>query len=338
MAIEYSKLNKTQKLAALLIAIGPENAGEIMKGVGRSQLEHVCHAIAEMPVLEADIRNEVLREFSGVLASSARCTFGGVPFAQTMLGRATDETGAAAILDRCAPAAGGGPIEAIRQTDSRQLANFAKNEQPQTIAFILSCMESKKAAELLGTLAPEVREEVIERLGSMEGASQEAIAKVAKNLNRHVDRGTPQPAVQKSGGVRACVEILNALNKDVRKTLIARLEERDATLGAAIRKQSFCFEDLTRLSPADLQRVLREVDSATLPVALKGVKPELVNAMLGAMSKRAAQSVRDEIDQLGPQKLKAVEAAQDLVIQIVRKLEESEEITLDAGGDDNVLV
>lgn len=338
MAIEYSKLNKTQKLAAFLIAIGPENAGTMMKGVDNSQLELVCRAIAEMPVLEPDVKNEVLREFSDVIASSARCTFGGVPFAQTMLGKAKGEYAAAVILNSCAPAASGGPVEEIRQMDSRQLANLAKNEQPQTIAFILSCMEPKKAAELLGTLEPEVREEVVERLGSMDGTSQEAVAKVAKNLNRHVDRRAPPPSVQKSGGVRVCVEILNALKKDVRKTLIARLEERDATLGAAIRKQSFCFEDLTILSPGDLQRVLREVDSASLPVALKGVKPELVTAMLGAMSKRAAQSIRDEIDQLGPQKLKDVEAAQEKVIQIVRKLEESEEITLDAGGEDNVLV
>jgi flagellar motor switch protein FliG len=339
MAVEYSSLTKTQKLAAFFIALGPETAGRMMKDFPDADIEVICREIAQMPVLEARVQNEVLREFAHVVVNGVRSALGGVQFAQTMLCQSKDEYEASAIMNRCAiTTTSAGPVEVIRQMESRQLLNIAKNEQPQTIAFIVSCLEPKKAADLVSNLPAELREEVVERLGSMDGASEEVISKVAKNLNRHVDRRAPQPNIQRSGGVRACVEILNALKKDLRKTLIARLEERDAELGAEIRKQSFCFEDLDRLTPADLQRVLREVDSATLPLALKGVKPEVVTAVLGAMSKRAAQSVRDEIEQLGPKKLKDVEAAQESVIKIVRKLEENEEITLDAAGEDNVLV
>lgn len=338
MAAEYSKLTKTQKLAAFLITIGPENAGRMMKDFENSQVELICREIAEMQVLDANVRKEALKEFAGVVANGVRCSLGGVPFAQLMLGEAKDEVEASAILSRCASERNGGVGSEIRRMDGRQVLNIAKNEQPQTIALIVSCMDPKKAAELLAKLTPEVREEVIERLGSMETTSHDAVAKVVKNMNRQTDHQTPAQSVQPAGGVKACVNILNALNKDIRKELITRIEERDASLGAAIRKQSFCFEDLGRLSPSDLQRVLREVDSASLPVALKGVNPEVVSAILAAMSKRAAQSVRDEIDQLGPQKLKDVEAAQERVIKIVRKLEETEEITLDAGGDDNALV
>jgi flagellar motor switch protein FliG len=331
MAVEYSSLTKTQKLAAFFIALGPETAGRMMKDFPDADIEVICREIAQMPVLEARVQNEVLREFAHVVVNGVRSALGGVQFAQTMLCQSKDEYEASAIMNRCAiTTTSAGPVEVIRQMESRQLLNIAKNEQPQTIAFIVSCLEPKKAADLVSNLPAE--------LGSMDGASEEVISKVAKNLNRHVDRRAPQPNIQRSGGVRACVEILNALKKDLRKTLIARLEERDAELGAEIRKQSFCFEDLDRLTPADLQRVLREVDSATLPLALKGVKPEVVTAVLGAMSKRAAQSVRDEIEQLGPKKLKDVEAAQESVIKIVRKLEENEEITLDAAGEDNVLV
>jgi flagellar motor switch protein FliG len=338
MAIEYSKLTKTQRLAAFLITVGPESAGMMMKNFASAQLELICREIAQMPVLHASVQSEALREFSTIVSNGLSSSLGGVQFAQTMLGQAKDEYEAAAILNRCAPVTTGAGGEEIRHMDGRQLFTLIKNEQPQTIAFILSCLEPKKGAELVSLLDSEVREEVLERFGSMDGASQEAMAKVAKKLNPNVDRRSPQQIAQRSGGVKACVDVLNQLNKDLRKTLITRLEERDTTLGEAIRKQLFFFKDLIRLSPPDLQRVLREVDMATIPVALKGVKADVVDAVLGALSKRAAQSVREEIEQLGPQKIKDVEVAQERVIEIVRKLEESEEISLESGDEDNVVI
>jgi len=335
MVLDYSKLTKVQKIAAFLITVGPENAGKVMKYFENAQLEVICREITEMPVLDLPVQREVVREFAGIVMEGLGSTFGGLAFAQTMLGNAKGEYAAAAILNRCATTTRSEAGDEIGQMDGRQLLNMVKNEQPQTVAFILSCMEAKKAAELLTMLTPEVREEVIERLGSMEATTHDSIAKVAKNLNRHVDPHAPRLKVQLSGGVRACAEVLNAMGKDIRKALIARVEERNAELGAAIRKVTFTFDDLSRLTPGDLQRVLREVDSASLPTALKTAKPELVTAILGAMSKRAAQAVREEIDQLGQLKAKDVEAAQQRVIQIVRKLEESEEITLDDGGGED---
>ena len=138
--------------------------------------------------------------------------------------------------------------------------------------------------------------------------------------------------------MKACADILNALDKELRKTLLIRIEERNAPLGAAIRKKVFSFEDIGRLTAIDLQRVLREVDSACLPVALKSTRPAVIQAVLGAMSKRAAQGLKEEIEMLGPQRAKDVEAAQDRIIDVVRRLEEAEEITLDTGGDDNGFV
>jgi len=335
MAIDYAKLTKVQKVAAFLITVGPDNAGKMMKHFENAQLETICREITEMPVLEANVQREVLREFAGIIMDGLGSTFGGLAFAHSMLTNAKGEYTAAAILNRCATTTRSAEGDEIGQMEGRHLLNMVKTEQPQTVAFILSCMEAKKAAELLTMLPEAIREEVVERLGSMEATSHDSISKVAKNLNRHVDRGAPPMNLQLSGGVKACADVLNAVNKDVRKALMARVEERNAELGAAIRKVAFSFDDLGRLSPGDLQKVLREVDSASLPIALKGVKPELANVLLGAMSKRAAQAVREEIEQLGPQKAKDVDAAQQRVIQIVRKLEESEEITLDEGGGDN---
>lgn len=338
MALEYSKLTKVQKLAAFFITIGPDSAGKMMRHFENSQVEVICREIAEMPMLDPAAQREVLREFAEVVANGLDSSFGGLGFAQTLLGHAREESVAAGILRRCSEAAGDSGEEGneIRQMEGRQLMNLLKTEQPQTVAFILSCMDAKKAAELVTMLAPEVREEVVERLGSMDPTSRESLVKVAKNLGSNNDGGTTMPSIRKAGGAKACAGVLNALHKDIRKALIARVEERNAALGAAIRKEVFSFEDLSRLSPADLQKVVREVDSASLPVALKTAKPDLVTAMLSALSKRAAQSVREEMDLIDSPRPRDVEMAQQGIIQIVRRLEEAEEISLDDEGEEDV--
>jgi flagellar motor switch protein FliG len=187
-------------------------------------------------------------------------------------------------------------------------------------------------------LTPELREEVVERLGGMEETSRDVVKKIAKNLNRNSDTRIPKPSMHRSGGVKAAADILNMLDKESRKTLLARIEERNAPLGAAIRKKLFGFEDLSQLAPTDMQRLMREVDMNDMAKALKAAKPALVDAILKSISKRAAEGLREEIEMLGALKAKDVEAAQDRIIAVVRKLEESEEITLDNGGEERAFV
>jgi flagellar motor switch protein FliG len=185
-------------------------------------------------------------------------------------------------------------------------------------------------------LTPEQREEVVERLGAMEETSRDIVAKIARNISRNSDRSGGCQALQRSGGAKAAAGILNLLDKESRKTLLAKVDERNASLGAAIRKEVFGFDDLGRLEAADLQRIVREIDAADLAKALKAAKPALVDAILKSVSKRAAESVREEMDMLGSIKPKEINAAQDRIIQVVRKLEEAEEISLDSGDDESV--
>lgn len=335
-AIDTTKLTKIQKIAAFLIIVGEEAAAEVMKQFDNAQLEQISREMVAMPMIDHRAQGELLREFATVVSTGMNSVLGGVSYAQQALERARGEYTASTILDRVAP--GDRTIEGgeeIRQMEGRQVLNLMKSEQPQTIAFILSFMDTSKAAELVKLLPPELREEVVERLGGMEATSRDTVSKVACNLNRHLDRKSLKQCVHRSGGVKSCADILNALDKDLRKTLLARVEERNPSLGAAIRKKVFSFDDLGRLSTADLQRVLRDVEMADLPLALKSAKPALIDAVLGAISKRAAEGVREELDMLGQQKMKDIQAAQDRVIQVVRRLEESEEITIDGGGDDN---
>lgn len=332
--MDYAKLTKVQKIAAFLITIGPEAAADVMKDFENVQLEPICREMVAMPMIPGAVQRELMKEFADVVAEGASAILGGLTFAHAALDRAKGDYAASSILSRCEATNRSEANEEIRQMEGRQVLNLMKSEQPQTIAFVLSCMDTVKAAEIVGMLGADLREEVVERLGAMEPTSRDSIHKVAKNLNRHFDRRAVQQGLHRSGGVKACADILNALDKDLRKSLLTRIEERNAPLGAAIRKKVFSFEDIGRLTAIDLQRVLREVDSATLPIALKSTRPNVIAAVLAAMSKRAAQGLKEEMENLGPQRAKDVEAAQDKIIDVVRRLEEAEEITLDTGGDD----
>lgn len=332
MPLEYFRLSKVQKIAALLITIGPDAAAEVMSSFELTLLEQICREIAGMPMIDAGLRDELMKEFTDVICSGLDAELGGVPFAQTVLAKAKGDYAATAILSRCASDGPNQAGEEIRQMEGRQVVNLMKAEQPQTVAFVVSCMDTSKAAEVLQMLPAELREEVVERLGAMEPTSTDSIHKIASKLNSRIDRRAMQQGLHRGGGVKACADILNSLDKELRKTLLSKIEERNAGLGAAIRRKVFSFEDITRISPQDLARVMREVDSADLPVALKTMKPPVVKAILGTMSKRAAESLKEEIEILAPPRPKDVEAAQDRIIAIVRRLEEAEEITIDGGA------
>jgi flagellar motor switch protein FliG len=220
-------------------------------------------------------------------------------------------------------------IKDISEMEGRQIFNLIKHEQPQTISFVLSYLEPAKSAEVFPLLSPELREEVLERLGTIESTSIDLVNKIARSLGKHFDTKT-RPAFHHSGGVRAVAGLLNSLEKDLSKTLLGRLEERNAALSAAIRKKLFSFEDLNRLQSADLQRILREIDSGNLAIAMKSASEPLRNKVYAGLSKRAAEGLKEEIEMLGPVRLKDVEAAQDLIIQAVRRLEEEGQISIDS--------
>jgi flagellar motor switch protein FliG len=327
-AIDYSALTKAQKIAAFLIVIGPDAAAELMKHFENAEVEAICRELATLDVLDEGTQQAVLQEFAGVISDGASSLLGGLSFAQETLEKARGGYAAVNLLDRIAPQSRGteGGNE-IRQLEVRQIMSLIKNEQPQTIAFILANLEITKAAEVMKQLTPEQREEVVERLGAMEETSRDIVNRIAKNLNRHSDRSVPQ-TLERSGGVKTAANLLNQLDKESRKALLARIEERNADLGGALRNELFSFDDLGRLDATDLQRVVREVDAADLAKALKTAKPALINAILKSVSKRAAESVREEMDMLGQIKPKEISAAQDRIIQVVRRLEDAEEITV----------
>jgi flagellar motor switch protein FliG len=328
--IDYTKLSRQQKLAVFLICIGPESAAEVLKQFDDNTVELLCREMSTFPMIPEAVQKSALEEFSSIIAASVGSALGGLTFAQRTLEIAKGDYKASSILGRVGPV--GNSVEVmsdIAEMEGRQIYNLIKHEQPQTISFVLSYLSPEKSAEVFGLLSPELREEVIERLGTIESTSLELVSKIVRSLGKHFDSKV-RPSFHHSGGVRAVAGLLNSLEKEMSKALLARLEERNATLGAAIRKKLFSFEDLNRLAAADLQRVLREVDSGNLAIAMKSASESLRTKIYAGLSKRAGESLREEIELLGPVRLKDVEAAQDVIIQSVRRLEEEGQISLDS--------
>jgi flagellar motor switch protein FliG len=336
--LDYSKLTRIQKLAAFLIVTGPDAAAEIMKQFEDAELESICREMGQMPVVTDVIRMAVIEEFTPIIGESLGCTLGGLDYARRTLELTRGEYKAGLLLSRVGaepPASATGLMAEIAEMEGRQIYNLLKEEQPQTIAYLLSHLGPAKSAEVFMLLPPSQREDVVERLGTIESTPRELVGKIVRNLSRHLGNKSTQ-AFHNSGGVRAVADLLNTLDKESSKNLLGRIEERNAGLGALVRRKMFSFEDIRRLQAADLQRVLREVDSSHLATAMKSATEALRENIYSSISKRAAESLRDEISMLGPVRLKDVEVAQDAIIQVVRRLEEEGSITLGDGESDMV--
>jgi flagellar motor switch protein FliG len=331
-AADFSKLSKVQKLAALLVLLGPESAAQLMKSLDEQELEAVTGEIAKLTMLSQEVQTEVLREFTEVAVQASTSIRGGVDFTQTALEKAVGLFKASNIISRVAP--GRAPVAAMQQIvelEPRQVFNLIKHEQSQTMALILSYLGPEKASQVMTMLRPEAREEVIERLATLSPTPIEVVERVVDVLNAKLG-GKHTRALRQTGGVKTAADLLNALDKTVSKSLLISIEERNPELGQAIRQKMFTFEDVAGLDSASLQKILREVDMRDLAIALKTASDALKAALLGCISKRAAETVNEEMSFMGPLKLRDIEAAQIRIIEVVRRLESEGEIDLGAAG------
>lgn len=329
---DYSRLTRRQKLAVFLICIGPEAAAEVLKQFDDAEIEQLCREMADYPMIPEAAQKQALDEFAGIISASVNSALGGLPYARRTLEIAKGSQ-ATSIMGRVGSTGSfADVVKDISAMEGNQISNLIKNEQPQTIAFLLSYLEPAKSAEVFAFFSPELREDVLERLGTIESTPTDLVGKIVRSLGRHLNVQA-RPPLHHSDGVVAVAGLLNQLDKDTSKTLLSRLEEKNATLGTAIRRKLFSFEDIIRIETQDLQRILREVDSGNLAIAMKSCSEALREKIYGSLSKRAAEGLREEIELLGPMRLKDVEAAQDVIIQSVRRLEEEGQITLDANAE-----
>ena len=326
---ESSALNKTQKLAALLVMLGPESAAAILKQFQPREIEAISREMARFNLITRDQQQEILSEFSNVAVAASTSVSAGVEVTRNTLEKALGSFKASDVLGRVtsmrAPV---GAMQSIADMDPRHIFNLIRDERVQAITFVISYLSPEKAAQLLNMLRAEQRDQVIDRLATLAPTPVEVGEKVVDVLNAKL--GIKQTrALTQTGGITSVADLLNAMDKNVSRTLLTSMEERNPELSQAIRKKMFTFEDLLSLDPPYIQRIMREIDMRDLTVALKKVSEPLKRLLLSNISRRAAASVQEEMAFLGHVKMRDVEAAQFRIIDAVRKLEAEGEIEID---------
>src|ERR1700744_2068738 len=330
--MEAGVLTKTQKLAALLVMLGPDSAAVILKQFQPREIEAISREIARFNLITRDQQREILNEFSNVAVAASTSVSAGVEATRNTLEKAFGSFKASDVLSRVtsmrAPI---GAMQAIADMDPRHIFNLLRDEQVQAITFVISPLTAEKAAQVLNLLRVEQRDQVIERLAILAPTPVEVGERVVDVLNAKL--GVKQTrALTQTGGITSVADLLNALDKTVSRGLLTNMEERNPELFQAIRKKMFTFEDLLLLEPAHIQRIMREIDTRDLTVALKKVSEPLKKHLLSNSSGRAAEAVQEELVALGHVKPRDVEAAQVRIIDNVRKLEAEGEIELDSSN------
>jgi flagellar motor switch protein FliG len=310
------------KAAMLLIVLGEQSSAELLQQLSEEDVQKVSREVATITAISADQAESVLNEFHHISAAGDYVARGGLDFARKLLQRAFDPEIAKRLFDRLTKALGSeaASFDAIQKADPQQLAKFIHNEHPQTIALVLSHLNWSQAAALLTSLPLNLRADVALRMASLDQISPEIIFKIAGVIGQKL-KTLGEFSRESYGGVRAVAEILNRLDSGSSREILDHIEQQDTNLGETIRHLMFVFEDLLLIDPLGLKEVLGKVDRKVLTVALKGTSEQLKNQILGCMSQRGAEMLREDMEALGPVKIKEVDAAQQQIIAVVRQLE-----------------
>ncbi len=340
MAVSHTKKPQytgKQKAAIFLITLGPEVAAEIFKHLREDEIETLTFEMAKLDKITPEDKEAVLLEFNELMMAQEFITTGGIDYAREVLEKALGTQKAIDIINRLTSSLQTRPFDFIRRQDPQHLLNFIQNEHPQTIALILCYMDPNKASQILSSLPHNIQADVAKRVATMERVSPDVLREVERVLERKLSALSSEDYTS-AGGIDAIVEILNNVDRATEKTIIEALEDDDPELAEEIKKRMFVFEDIVLLEDRAIQRVLREVDNQDLARALKQVDPDVQEKIFKNMSKRAATLLKEDMEYMGPIRLKDVEEAQQKIVNIIRKLEEQGEIVVARGGEDEILV
>ncbi len=331
------RITGLQKAAILLIALGPERSAGIFKHLKEEEIEELTLEIANTRSITPQVKEEVINEFYEVCLAQQYIAEGGISYAKELLEKALGTEKAMDVIGKLTASLQVKPFEFIRKTDAQQLLNFIQDEHPQTIALILSYLSASQAAMLISALPPDKQSDVAKRIAVMDRTSPEIIKEVERVLESKLASLVNQDYTI-IGGVDAVVEILNAVDRGTEKHILESLEIEEPELADEIRKKMLVFEDILLLDDRAIQRVLRDVPTDDLALALKSTNEQVQNAVFNNMSKRLAVMIKEDMEFMGPVRMKDVEEAQQKVVNIIRKLEDSGEIIISRGGGDEIVV
>lgn len=332
------KLNGIQKAAILFITLGPEASAGIIKKLPEREIQKITYEIANITSVKSEVKEDILKEFIEMNKAKDYLVEGGIDYARDLLSKALGSQRAKEILDKVAEETEQyRPFAIARKADAHQLLNVINSEHPQTIALILCYLQADKAGQILSSLPEELQSEVAYRIATMSNTSPMVIKEIEKVLNSKLS-SVIRSDVTVIGGVETIVDILNQVDRTTEKNITEGLEKESAELAEKVKESMFVFEDIITLDDVAIQRVLREVESKELALALKGCSEEVADTIFRNQSKRAAASLKEDIEFLGPVRLMDVEKAQQKIVAVIRRLDEAGEIVLSRGGEDAIIV
>jgi flagellar motor switch protein FliG len=336
-SIGKSERTGREKAAMLLITLGPEKSAEIFKHLKEEEIEQLTLEIANIRTVTPEEKEKVLEEFYQICLAQEFIAEGGIGYAKEILEKAMGTQKALDIINKLTVSLQVRPFEFVRKADPSQLLNFIQKEHPQTIALILAYLKPQQASVVLAALPQDKQADVARRIATMDRTSPEVIKEVERILEKNLSTLVTEDFTA-AGGVQAIVNILNTVDRGTEKYIMETLEIEDTDLAEEIRKRMFVFEDILTLDNRSIQRFLRDVENSQLAIALKGATEEVQKVIFSNMSKRMAEMIKEDIEYMGPVRLKDVEEAQQKIVNVIRKLEDAGEIVISRGGGDEIIV
>jgi flagellar motor switch protein FliG len=337
MARSPKELSGRQKAAILLISLGPEVSAQVFKHLREEEIEQLTLEIANVRKVDGAEKESVLTEFHQICVAQEYISQGGINYAKEILEKALGQQKAYDIIHRLTAHLQVRPFDFARKADPAQILNFIQNEHPQTIALVLSYLEPEQSAVILSALPQERQAEVARRIALMESTSPDVISQVESVLEQKLSSTVVQDYTQ-AGGIEAVVNMLNNVDRSTERVILDTLEIQDPELAEEIKKRMFVFEDIVVLDDRSIQRVIRDVENNDLMLALKVANEEVRSVVFRNMSKRMADTFKEEMEYMGPVRLRDVEEAQTRIVGIIRRLEEAGEIIIARGGGDEIIV
>ncbi len=331
------ELSGREKAAILLISLGPDNSAKVFKHLHDDEIEELTLEIANMRKVSPEEKDSVVEEFYQICLAQNFISEGGINYAKEVLEKAMGSNKALEIINKLTASLQVRPFDFVRKADANQLLNFIQNEHPQTISLILSYLNSSQAGQILSALPQDKQADVAQRIATMDRTSPEIIKEVEYILEKKLSSMVTQDYTS-TGGIETIVDILNSVDRGTEKYIMETLEIQDAELAEEIKKRMFVFEDIITLDSVSIQRFIREVDNNELSIALKGATQEVKDLVFANMSKRMAEMIKEDMEFMGPIRLRDVEEAQQKIVNIIRKLEEAGEIIISRGGGDEIIV
>lgn len=331
------ELSGRQKAAILLISLGPEVSAQVFKHFREDEIEQLTLEIANVRKVDNVVKEDVIHEFHQIAVAQDYISQGGIAYAKEILERALGQQKAMDIINRLTSHLHVRPFDFARKADPAQILNFIQNEHSQTIALVLSFLEPGQASAILSALPHERQADVAKRIAIMDSTSPEVISEVEQVLEQKLSQTISQD-YSKAGGIEATVAILNNVDRSTERTILDTLEIQDPELAEEIKKRMFVFEDIVTIDDKSIQRIIRDVENQDLMLALKVASEEVKETVFRNISKRMVQTFKEEMEFMGPVRLRDVEEAQTRIVATIRRLEESGEIILSRGGGDEIVV